>query len=259
MIAETPLGSFGERKRRDSASCPEDLRCGERNSGKCFDEISPNSERCHQKFVLLRAPLSEFDHQGRKRKRLSARSSGVAESSRSGGRFDSELSHVRTIQTNHDGGRVCGRETSANGQRTLQLGSPSGGVNFFNAICRLLMYEGSFSTRFSDLLFSTDSFVCAESVSAGVGLGSSFSVSIYPLQLINAMVSSTAIILNSRQVGCTRSENGFEVAETGRQQLIYHGKDKNRTWSVAEINDLAHRFENYSIALRDLMKEIWNI
>ena len=45
----------------------------------------------------------------------------------------------------------------------------------------------------------------------------------------------------------------------GRQQLIYHGKDKTRTWSVAEINDLAHRFENYSIALRDLMKEIWNI
>jgi hypothetical protein len=45
----------------------------------------------------------------------------------------------------------------------------------------------------------------------------------------------------------------------GRQQLIYHGKDKTRTWSVAEIDDLAHRFENYSIALRDLMKEIWNI
>jgi hypothetical protein len=44
-----------------------------------------------------------------------------------------------------------------------------------------------------------------------------------------------------------------------RQQLIYHGKDKTRTWSVAEIDDLAHRFENYSIALRDLMKEIWNI
>ena len=89
---------------------------------------------------------------------------------RSGGRFDSELSHVRTIQTNHDGGRVCGRETSGIGQRTLQLGSPSGGVNFFNAICRLLVYEGSFSTRFSDLLFSIDSFVCARSVSAGVGL-----------------------------------------------------------------------------------------
>src|ERR1700736_5978256 len=87
-------------------------------------------------------------------------------------------------QTNPDGGRVCGRETSGIGQRTLQIGSPSGGVNFFNAICRLLMYEGSFSTRFSDLLISTDSFVCAESVSAGVGLRSTFSVSIDPLQFI---------------------------------------------------------------------------
>ena len=45
----------------------------------------------------------------------------------------------------------------------------------------------------------------------------------------------------------------------GRQQLIYQGKDKTRTWSVAEIDDLAHRFENSSIALRDLIKEIWNI
>jgi hypothetical protein len=96
------------------------------------------------------------------------------------------------------------RKTSGIGQRTLQLGSPAGGVNFFNAICRLLIYEGSFSTRFSDLLISTDSFVCAESVSAGVGLRSSFSVSMDPLQLINTMVSSTAIILNTSQVGCTR-------------------------------------------------------
>ena len=45
----------------------------------------------------------------------------------------------------------------------------------------------------------------------------------------------------------------------GRQQLIYQGKDMTRTWSVAEIDDLAHRFENSSIALRDLMKEIWKI
>jgi hypothetical protein len=45
----------------------------------------------------------------------------------------------------------------------------------------------------------------------------------------------------------------------GRQQLDYQSKDKTRTWSVTEIDDLAHRFENYSIALRDLMKEIWNI
>jgi hypothetical protein len=45
----------------------------------------------------------------------------------------------------------------------------------------------------------------------------------------------------------------------GKQQLIYQGKDKTRTWSVAEIDDLAHRFENSSVALRDLMKEIWKI
>jgi hypothetical protein len=96
------------------------------------------------------------------------------------------------------------------GQRTLQLGSPSGGVNFFNAICRLLVYEGSFSTRFSDLPISTDSFVCAESVSAG-RLRSAFSVSIDPFQLITVMVLSTAIILNSRQVGCIRSENCFQI------------------------------------------------
>ena len=44
-----------------------------------------------------------------------------------------------------------------------------------------------------------------------------------------------------------------------RQQLIYQGKDKTRTWSVAEIDDRAHRFENSSIALRDFMKEIWKI
>ena len=116
---------------------------------------------------------------------------------------------------NHDGGRVCGREISGIGQGTLQLGAPSGGVNFFTAICRLLRYEGSFSTRFSELLISTDSFVCAESVSAGVGLRSAFSVSIDPLQLINIMVSSTAIILNSRQVGCTGGEKCFQVATHG--------------------------------------------
>jgi hypothetical protein len=116
-----------------------------------------------------------------------------------GGGSDPKLTHVRTIQTKAEEG-VCGRETSGIAQRTLQLGSPSGGVNFFNAICRLLVYEGSFSTRFSDLLISNDSFVCAESVSAGVGLRSAFSVSIDPLQLINVMVLSSAIILNSRQV-----------------------------------------------------------
>jgi hypothetical protein len=45
--------------------------------------------------------------------------------------------------------------------------------------------------------------------------------------------------------------------QDGSQQLIYQGKEKTRTWSIAEIDDLAHRFENSSIALRDLMKEIW--
>jgi hypothetical protein len=49
---------------------------------------------------------------------------------------------------------------------------------------------------------------------------------------------------------------GFSEQD-GRQQLIYQGKDKTRTWSVAEIDELAHRFENSSIALRDLTKEIW--
>jgi hypothetical protein len=43
------------------------------------------------------------------------------------------------------------------------------------------------------------------------------------------------------------------------QQLIYLGRHKTRNWSIAEIDDLAHRFENSSIVLRDLMKEIWNI
>jgi len=45
----------------------------------------------------------------------------------------------------------------------------------------------------------------------------------------------------------------------GRQELIYQSEDKTRTWSLAQIDDLAHRFENSSIALRDLMQEIWNI
>jgi hypothetical protein len=117
------------------------------------------------------------------KKRISARSSGVVESIESGGRFDSELRAV-CGQTTHDGGRVCGRKASGIGNGRFQLGSPCGGANFINAICRLLMYEGSFSARLSELLISTDSFVCAESVSAGVGLRSAFSVSIDPLQLI---------------------------------------------------------------------------
>jgi hypothetical protein len=57
------------------------------------------------------------------------------------------LNGVRALLKD-DGGRV--RSLSI-GQRMLQLGSLSGGVSFFNAICRLLVYEESFSTRFSDL------------------------------------------------------------------------------------------------------------
>ena len=98
----------------------------------------------------------------------------------------------------------------------LQPGSPSGRVNFFNAICRLLMYEGSLLRRFSDLLISTDSLVCAESVCAGVGLRSASSVSIDPLQLRILMVSIIAITLDSRQVSCTRSPSACpEQAQAG--------------------------------------------
>lgn len=42
----------------------------------------------------------------------------------------------------------------------------------------------------------------------------------------------------------------------GRQQLIYQGKDKTRTWSVGEIDDLSHRFEKSSITVRDLMNGV---
>jgi hypothetical protein len=101
------------------------------------------------------------------------------------------------------------RKTPGIGQRTLQLGSCSGAVNFFNAICRLLEYEGAFSTRLSDLTIKTDSFISAEPISAGIGLGSAFSLSIDPLQLINTVFSIITIILNSRQASFYRSENCF--------------------------------------------------
>jgi hypothetical protein len=48
-----------------------------------------------------------------------------------------------------------------------QLGVP--GLNFFNAIWRLLRYEDRGSTGSSDPCLWTDSFVFAESVSDGVG------------------------------------------------------------------------------------------
>jgi hypothetical protein len=66
--------------------------------GTCFDKILQNSQRSDQKFVRICAPLSRCYHQGGMQRRLSARSSGVVESSRSGGGSDSELNHVtRTV------------------------------------------------------------------------------------------------------------------------------------------------------------------
>ena len=172
-------------------------------SGTCSDQILSDSERGDQKFVFLGTPISGRHHQSRMQKRLSARTSGPLESSRSGGGSDSELSHVRTDEPRR--GKSSRSENFRLWATALQLGSPSGRVNFFNAICRLLMYEGSFLRRFSDLLISTDSLVCAESVSAGVGLRPASAVSIDPPQFISLMVLSIAIILNSRQVSCTNA------------------------------------------------------
>ena len=93
-LAETSIGSFRGWKRRDPAPGPENLRCRGRSLGTCFDEISPDSERSHQKFVFVGSPLSGRDHQARMQKRLSARSSGFVESVGSGGRSDSELIHA---------------------------------------------------------------------------------------------------------------------------------------------------------------------
>jgi hypothetical protein len=97
----------------------------------------------------------------------------------------------------------------------LQLGSPSGRVNFFNAIRRLLKYEGSFSIRFSDLLISTDSLVCGETVSAGVGLRSASAVSIDPPQFISLVVSIIAMILNSRQVADLKNADCIDLKRDG--------------------------------------------
>ena len=57
----------------------------------------PSPQRCNQKSVFLGAPLSRCYHQGGMQRRLSARSSGVVESSRSGGGSDSELNHVTRV------------------------------------------------------------------------------------------------------------------------------------------------------------------
>jgi hypothetical protein len=52
----------------------------------------------------------------------------------------------------------------------LALAAPPLEVNFFNAICRLLRYEGRSSAGISDPLVWIDSSVFAESGSVGTGL-----------------------------------------------------------------------------------------
>src|SRR6202035_5594872 len=91
--AKTPHGSLGDGKRCNSSACSEDIRCRGRSVGTRFEEILPSPERCNQKSVFLGAPLSRCYHQVGMQRRLSARSSGVVESSRSGGGSDSELNH----------------------------------------------------------------------------------------------------------------------------------------------------------------------
>src|SRR5271166_1494366 len=86
-----PHGSLGDGKRCDSSAGSEDIRCRGRSVGTRSEEILPSPERCNQKSVFLGAPLSRCYHQGGMQRRLSARSSGVVESSRSGGESDSEL------------------------------------------------------------------------------------------------------------------------------------------------------------------------
>src|SRR5580693_1840150 len=95
--AKTPRGSLGAGKRCDSSACSEDIRCRGRSVGTRFEENLPSPQRCNQKSVFFGAPLSRCYHQGGMQRRLSARSSGVVESSRSGGGSDSELNHVRTL------------------------------------------------------------------------------------------------------------------------------------------------------------------
>jgi hypothetical protein len=88
---------------------------------RCFDQISPDSERCHQKSLLRSAAFSRRDPERGLQTRLSARSSGSVESPRSGGGSNSELSHVRPRKGNQPSlaGRyfVCGH-TYACGGRT---------------------------------------------------------------------------------------------------------------------------------------------
>jgi hypothetical protein len=105
-FAETPLGSLRHRKRRDSTSGPEDLRCRGRSPATCLNKSFQDSQRSDQKFVLLCTPLPRRHHQGGMQKRLSARSSSFVESVGSGRRSDSELS-------------MCGRYRRTTAQEEL--------------------------------------------------------------------------------------------------------------------------------------------
>ena len=86
--------SLGSWQNRDSATGPEDIRCGGRNLGACFDEISSDLERGDQKPVFIGTPVPGRHHKGGVQTRLSARSSGFVESVGWGGGSDSELSPV---------------------------------------------------------------------------------------------------------------------------------------------------------------------
>jgi hypothetical protein len=77
-----------------SGSGSEDLQRGRRDPGTCFDQILPPPEQSDQKSVFLSPPIQGRNHQGRMQKRLSARSSGALESSRSGRGSDSGLNPV---------------------------------------------------------------------------------------------------------------------------------------------------------------------
>jgi hypothetical protein len=87
-----PFGSLRGWKHHDSATGPEDIRCGGRNFGTGFDEIPAPAERGDQKFVFLCSPISGCHRQIRLQSRLSARPSGFVEGVGPGGGFDSKLS-----------------------------------------------------------------------------------------------------------------------------------------------------------------------
>jgi hypothetical protein len=96
---------------------------------RCFDQISPDSERCHQKSLLRSAAFSRRDPERGLQTRLSARSSGSVESPRSGGGSNSELSHVRPRKGNQPSlaGRyfVCGHAYACGGRTQTPKHPPS--------------------------------------------------------------------------------------------------------------------------------------